>query len=41
MALQRKICDSEIKEFDEKDLSVVHFISSELPDRGGECRFIL
>lgn len=39
MKLQRKICDSEIKEFDEKDLSVVHFISSELPDRGGDILY--
>lgn len=39
MALLRKICDSEVKEFDEKDLSVVHFISSELPDRGGDILY--
>ena len=39
MVLQRKVCDSEIKEFDEKDLSVVHFISSELPDRGGDILY--
>jgi len=39
MAIQRKVCDSEIKEYDEKDLSVVHFISSELPDRGGDILY--
>ena len=39
MAIQRKICSSEIKEYDEKDLSVVHFISSELPDRGGDILY--
>lgn len=39
MVLQRKVCDSEIKEFNEGDLSVVHFISSELPDRGGDILY--
>lgn len=36
MTIQRKVCDSEVKEYDEKDLTVVHFISTERRDRGGD-----
>jgi Fe-S cluster biosynthesis and repair protein YggX len=37
--MERKIFRSEIKEYDKKDLSVVHFISTELPDRGGDILY--
>ena len=37
--MERKTFTAEIKEFNEKDLSVVHFISTELPDRGGDILY--
>jgi hypothetical protein len=36
MKIERKIFEAEVKEADEKDLTVVHFISSETRDRGGD-----
>ncbi len=34
--IERKTFEAEVKEFDEKDLTVVHFISTERKDRGGD-----
>ena len=37
--MERKVYSAEIKEFDAKDLTVTHFISTELPDRGGDVLY--
>lgn len=37
--MERKTFTAEIKEFDAKDLTVTHFISTELPDRGGDVLY--
>lgn len=39
MKIQKKIFESEIKEFNEQDLTVVHFISTEKRDRGGDILY--
>lgn len=39
MKKEIKIFEAEIKEYNEKDLTVTHFISSELPDRGGDILY--
>ncbi len=39
MEIERKVFEAEVKEFDEKDLSVVHFISTEKRDRGRDILY--
>ncbi len=39
MKILRKVCESQVKEFNEEKLTVTHFISSESPDRGGDILY--
>lgn len=39
MNIEHKIFGAEVKEFDEKDLTVTHFISTEKRDRGGDILY--
>jgi hypothetical protein len=39
MVIERKIFEAEIKEFNEKDLTVEHFISTERRDRGRDILY--